>query len=85
MTRDVNIQRPSRRAVLGALGLLGAGAALAPQPRAARALGSPRLYAFVPALESTRAIGEILNEGLAGVAVTAFGRFADFSAAIASE
>ena len=67
------------------LGLLGAGAALAPKPRAARALGSPRLYAFVPALESTRAIEEILNEGLVGVAVTAFGRFADFSAAIASE
>jgi hypothetical protein len=51
----------------------------------AQASGAPRLFAFVPAIERPRAVGEILSEGLPGVAVTAFGRFADFSAAIASE
>jgi hypothetical protein len=45
----------------------------------------PRLFAFVPAVERPRAVGEILSEGLPGLAVTTFGRFADFSAAIASE
>jgi hypothetical protein len=45
----------------------------------------PRLFAFVPAIERPRAVGELLSEGLPGVAVTTFGRFNDFSAAIASE
>ncbi|MES1184186.1 MAG: hypothetical protein ABUL60_10240 [Myxococcales bacterium] len=45
----------------------------------------PRLFAFIPAIERPRAVGELLSEGLPGVAVTAFGRFADFSAAVASE
>jgi hypothetical protein len=51
----------------------------------AQAAGAPRLFVFVPAIERPRAVSEILTEGLPGIAVTAFGRFADFSAAIASE
>lgn len=53
--------------------------------RRAEAGGAPRLFAFVPAIERPRAVGEILMEGMPGVAVTAFGRFADFAAAVASE
>jgi hypothetical protein len=53
--------------------------------RPAGAAGEPRLFAFVPAIERPRAVGEILTAGLPGVAVTAFGRFADFAAAISSE
>ncbi len=64
---------------------MGTGAAVGHEARSAGALGSPRLFVFVPALERTRAVEEILSEGLSGIAVTAFGRFADFSAAIASE
>ena len=79
------LQRPTRRAVLGALGLVGVGAALGRGERRAEAGGAPRLFAFVPAIERPRAVGEVLMEGLPGVAVTAFGRFADFDAAIASE
>jgi hypothetical protein len=51
----------------------------------AEAGSAPRLFAFVPAIERPRAVGEILMEGLPGVAVTAFGRFADFAAAVVSE
>jgi len=79
------IQRPTRRAMLGALGLVGMGAVWGRSLRRAQAGGAPRLYAFVPAIERPRAVGEILTQGLPGVAVTAFGRFADFSAAVASE
>jgi hypothetical protein len=64
---------------------VGIGAAWGRSLRHAEALGTPRLFAFVPAIERPRAVGEILSEGLPGVAVTAFGRFADFSAAVASE
>jgi hypothetical protein len=77
--------RLTRRTVLGAIGLLGVGVAAGREARQALALSAPRLFAFVPALESTRAIEEILGAGLPGVAVTAFGRFADFSAAVLSE
>lgn len=85
MTRPDRLQRPTRRAVLGALGLVGVGAAWGRSERRAEAGGAPRLFAFVPAIERPRAVGEILVEGLPGVAVTAFGRFADFAAAVASE
>lgn len=64
---------------------MGIGAAWGQTFGAAAAGGEPRLFAFVPAIERPRAVGEILTQGLPGVAVTAFGRFADFSAAIASE
>ena len=85
MTRVIRLQRPTRRAVLGALGLVGVGAALGRSVRRAEAGSPPRLFAFVPAIERPRAVGEILMDGLPGVAVTAFGRFADFSAAIAAK
>lgn len=64
---------------------MGLGAALGHTLQPAGAAGAPRLFAFVPAIERPRAVGEILTQGLPGVAVTAFGRFADFAAAIASE
>ena len=76
---------PTRRDLLRAAGLVGIGAALGQTLQPAGAAGQPRLFAFVPAIERPRAVGEILTQGLPGVAVTAFGRFADFSAAIASE
>lgn len=64
---------------------MGVGVAWGRVPQPAAAGSAPRLYVFVPAVERPRAVGEILSEGLSGVAVTAFGRFADFSAAVASE
>ena len=85
MTRDLPTERPTRRALLGAFGLLGLGAAVGRHAHFARAGTAPRLFAFVPALESTRAVDEILSRGLPGISLTAFGRFADFSAAVLSE
>ena len=64
---------------------MGIGAAWGQTLEPAAAGAEPRLFAFMPAIERPRAVGEILTQGLPGVAVTAFGRFADFSAAIASE
>ena len=85
MERAPRPPRATRRDLLRAAGLVGIGAAWGQSLRAAVAGGAPRLFAFVPAIERPRAVGEILTQGLPGVAVTAFGRFADFSAAIASE
>ena len=85
MSYAQRLPRPTRRDILRAAGLAGFGAALGQTLRPARAAGAPRLFAFVPAIERPRAVGEILTQGLPGVAVTAFGRFADFAAALASE
>ena len=85
MERAPRPPRPIRRDFLRAAGLVGIGAAWGQTFEPAEAVGQPRLFAFVPAIERPRAVGEILTQGLPGVAVTAFGRFADFSAAIASE
>jgi hypothetical protein len=65
--------------------LVGLGACLAPTRKLARALGRPRLYAFAPTFESTRAVEEILGQGLPDLAVTAFGRFSDFGAAVTAD
>lgn len=85
MERTHRPPRPLRRDFLRAAGLVGIGAAWGHTLAPAAAGGEPRLFAFVPAIERPRAVGEILTQGLPGIAVTAFGRFADFSAAIASE
>jgi hypothetical protein len=67
------------------LGVLGLGALLAPRRKRAEGSGRPRLYAFMPTFESTRAVQEILGRGLPDLAVTAFGRFSDFGAAVATD
>jgi hypothetical protein len=77
--------RSSRRTVLRALGLSGWAALSGRSADTARAAAEPRLFVFVPTFERPRAVGEALTAGLPGLSITTFGRFADFSAAIAGE
>jgi len=74
--------RHSRRAALAALAAIAAGAAGIGSVVGAQ---ERRLFAFLPAFERARAIEEILESGLSGVAVTVFGRFGDFAGAIAAQ
>jgi len=76
---------PNRREILGALGALAVGIAFGGKERSAMAEEPIRLYAFLPALERTRAIEEALRRALPAIAITVFGRFADFAAAVAAE